>query len=91
METWDGTALVSILFGGLISAVILYVIVRYGVQHGTTTAMRRHELWMRDGSFQTALDEHAARYVAASEQQAAARAQLRAERGVPSHLDQDGV
>ncbi len=35
-----------------------YVIVRLAVKHGTATALRDHELWLRDGSVERELDEH---------------------------------
>lgn len=45
----------------LVSLAILYGIIRAGVKHGTTSALREHEIWMRDGSLQQTLDRHAER------------------------------
>ena len=42
---------------------VLYLLIRIGVHHGTRAAVREHEMWMRDGSIDRAIDAHAARIV----------------------------
>lgn len=49
----DTDVLVMIyLLGSLIGLAILYAIIRVAVQAGVGAALRRHELWMRDGSLE---------------------------------------
>ncbi|RKS84843.1 hypothetical protein DEU37_2900 [Microbacterium sp. AG790] len=62
----------------LASLAVTYVLIRFGVQHGTRAALREHEMWMRDGSLDRAIDAHAARIV--DRQEAAQYAQRVAER-----------
>lgn len=41
----------------LIGVAVLYLVIRYATQHGTTAALERHELWMRDGSLDRAIEK----------------------------------
>lgn len=41
-----------------LSLLLLYAIIRGAVRHGTTDALRSHEMWMRDGSLEAALAKH---------------------------------
>lgn len=63
-----------------VSLAVLYVIIRVGVKHGTSDALRAHEMWTRDGSLEAAIDEHAAKSVDREEHARAARQQLQRER-----------
>ena len=60
MDQFIGVYLVSTV----VAIGILYLLIRFGVQHGTRAALREHEMWMRDGSLDRAIDAHAARIVA---------------------------
>lgn len=55
--------LVVYLVVTLASLAVTYLLIRFGVQHGTRAALREHEMWMRDGSLERAIDVHAARLV----------------------------
>jgi hypothetical protein len=57
----------------IVTLAVAYVLVRFGVQHGTRAALREHEMWMRDGSLESAIDAHAARFVDRQEQERYAR------------------
>jgi hypothetical protein len=39
----------------VLSLALLYVLIRVGVKHGARSALREHEVWMRDGSLEAAL------------------------------------
>jgi hypothetical protein len=73
--------LIAYVVGTVVSLAILYVLIRLGVRHGTTSALRGHELWMRDGGLQAALDAHAERLDRQQSESAASRAALARERG----------
>ncbi|WP_294981531.1 hypothetical protein [uncultured Microbacterium sp.] len=60
---------------------VAYVLIRFGVQHGTRAASREHEMWMRDGSLDRAIDAHAARLVARQDADEYARRVAERERG----------
>lgn len=65
----------------IVALVVLYVLIRLGVKHGTAAALQAHEVWMRDGSLERALDAHAAKLAAESDSELRNRAQMRQERG----------
>lgn len=57
----------------IVTLAVAYVLVRFGVHHGTRAALREHEMWMRDGSLEGAIDAHAAPLVDRQEQERYAR------------------
>lgn len=70
--------MVVYLVGTAVSLALAYVLIRVGVKHGTRAALREHEMWMRDGSLDRAIDAHAAKLLEREEtrqleQRAAAR------------------
>ncbi|WP_433721136.1 hypothetical protein [Microbacterium laevaniformans] len=65
----------------LASLAVTYVLIRFGVQHGTRAALREHEMWMRDGSLERAIDAHAARFVERQDAAKYARRVAERERG----------
>lgn len=74
-------ALIGIyVLAAALSLLLLYAIIRGAVRHGTTDALRSHEMWMRDGSLEDAIDKHAAKAVDREEQARAARQQHDRER-----------
>lgn len=52
------TTLLVWLISVLVGVGVLYLVVRFAVAHGTTSSLRRHEAWMRDGSLERYLDKH---------------------------------
>lgn len=51
-------AVVIWLVGTVVGVLVLYLIVRFAVQHGMTSALRAHEAWMHDGSREAYFDKH---------------------------------
>lgn len=65
----------------LASLAVTYLLIRFGVQHGTRAALREHEMWMRDGSLDRAIDVHAARMLDRQEAESYAQRVAERERG----------
>lgn len=58
METISGVYVLGPLAVAL-SFLVLYIIIRAAVKHGATSALREHELWMRDGSLEQTMTRRA--------------------------------
>lgn len=72
------TFIVVYLVSTVVALGILYLLIRLGAQHGTRAALREHEMWMRDGSLERAIDAHAAKLLERAEaEQYAARVAAR--------------
>lgn len=65
----------------LVALALAYVLIRFGVQHGTRAALREHEMWMRDGSLEKAMDAHAAKILERAEEERYAQRVRDRERG----------
>lgn len=77
----DATALLVAYVATTIAALLVsYFVIRLAVKHGTGSALRAHEVWMRDGGLERALDARAAAVLDQTEAAARTRAQMSAER-----------
>lgn len=73
----DAAGIVAlVVIGEVVALVVLYVIIRFASQHGMRAALREHEAWMRDGSFERYLDRHAEQLAENQRRDALDRAEL---------------